>query len=133
MRWDEAQIVVQSLATGERTVIWEGGSAARYVPTGHLVYALRDGLYAIAFDVDSLTVSGGPVPMVAGVQRAFAPGANIGLDGHRQLWRVGAGVAGLRQRHGRVQRPDAGVGRARRGCCTAGGTARAVSVAASVT
>ena len=78
MRWDEAQIVVQSLATGERTVVWEGGSAARYVPTGHLVYALRDGLYAIAFDLDSLTVSGGPVPMVADVQRAFGR-ANIGF------------------------------------------------------
>ena len=77
-RWDEARIVVQSLRTGERTVIWEGGSAARYVPTGHLVYALRDGLYAIAFDVDSLTVRGGPVPMVAGVQRALASGVNTG-------------------------------------------------------
>ena len=77
-RWDEAQIVVQSLRTGERTVVWEGGSAARYVPTGHLVFALRDGLYAIAFDVDSLTVSGGPVPMVAGVQRVLAPGVNSG-------------------------------------------------------
>ena len=77
-RWDEAQIVVQSLGTGERTVIWQGGSAARYVSTGHLVYALRDGLYAIAFDVDSLTVSGGPVPMVAGVQRSTNPGTGAG-------------------------------------------------------
>ncbi len=78
LRWDEAQIVVQSLRTGERTVVWDGGSAARYVPTGHLVYAVRDGLYAIAFDVDSLTVRGGPVPMVAGVQRAANPAANTG-------------------------------------------------------
>ena len=77
-RWDEAQIVVQSLGTGERTVVWQGGSAARYVPTGHLVYAVGDGLYAIAFDVDSLTVRGGPVPVVAGVQRATDPGANTG-------------------------------------------------------
>ena len=77
-RWDEAQIVVQSLRTGERTVVWQGGSDARYVPTGHLVYAVRDGLYAMAFDVDSLTVRGGPVPMVAGVQRALTPGVNTG-------------------------------------------------------
>ena len=69
-RWDEAQIVVQSLPTGERTVVWQGGSNARYVPTGHLVYALRDTLYAIAFDADSLTVSGGPIPVVEGVRRA---------------------------------------------------------------
>ncbi len=77
-RWDEARIVVQSLRTGERTVVWQGGSDARYIPTGHLVYALRDGLYAMAFDVDSLTVRGGPVPIVAGVQRATDPGTNTG-------------------------------------------------------
>ena len=77
-RWDEAQIVVQSLRTGERTVIWQGGSDARYVPTGHLVYAVRDGLYAMAFDVDSLTVRGGPVPMVQNVQRALVPQTSTG-------------------------------------------------------
>jgi Tol biopolymer transport system component len=27
--WDQAQVVVQSLRTGERTVVVEGGSAAR--------------------------------------------------------------------------------------------------------
>ena len=40
-RWDEAQIVVQSLDSGERKVLLEGGSDARYLPTGHLVYALE--------------------------------------------------------------------------------------------
>ncbi len=95
-RWDEARIVVQSLRTGERTVIWEGGSDARYVSTGHLVYAVRDGLYAIAFDVDSLTVRGGPVPMVAGVQRAFAANtgtANFGVSAQGSLVYV-SGTAG---------------------------------------
>src|SRR5204863_1264287 len=38
-RWDKAQIAVQSLKTGERKVLFEGGSDARYVPTGHIVYA----------------------------------------------------------------------------------------------
>ena len=32
--WDAAQIVVEQLATGERTVLIEGGSDARYLPTG---------------------------------------------------------------------------------------------------
>ena len=77
-RWDQAQIVVQSLPSGERTVIWQGGSDARYVSTGHLVFALRDVLYAVAFDVDSLIVSGGPVPMVEGVGRADNPATNTG-------------------------------------------------------
>ena len=38
-RWDQARIVVQSLRSGERKTLIEGGSHARYVPTGHLVFA----------------------------------------------------------------------------------------------
>ena len=72
-RWDQAQIVAQSLRTGERTVLVEGGSDARYVPTGHLVYALGGVLFAVAFDADRLEVSGGPVPVVQGVRRGTVP------------------------------------------------------------
>ena len=65
--WDDAQIVVQSLETGERKVLINGGKDARYVPTGHLVYALQGTLLAVAFDLGRLEVTGGPVPMVEGV------------------------------------------------------------------
>ena len=75
-RWDEAQIVVQSLESGERRVLWEGGSDARYVSTGHLIYALEDVLFALPFDLASLEVSGGPVPIVEGVRRANNPAGN---------------------------------------------------------
>ena len=73
--WDAAQIVVQSLSTGERTVLVERGNDARYLPTGHLVFALGDGLFAVAFDLDSLTVTGGAVPLVQGVRRPGGTGA----------------------------------------------------------
>ena len=79
--WDEAQIVVQSLSTGERSVLVEGGSGAHYLPTGHLVYVLGDGLFAVAFDLGSLTVSGGPVPLVQGLLEAAGTGAgNFGVS-----------------------------------------------------
>ena len=68
-RWDDARIVAASLATGERTTILTGGSDARYLPTGHLVYALGTGLFAVGFDADSLTVGAGPVLMIDGVFR----------------------------------------------------------------
>ena len=68
-RWDRAHIVVQSLKSGERKQLIEGGSDARYVPTGHLVYALSGSLYAVAFDAQRLEVTGGPVPIVEGVSR----------------------------------------------------------------
>jgi serine/threonine-protein kinase len=73
--WDQAQIVVQSLRTGARKVVWQGGSDARYVPTGHLVFVVGNDLFAVAFDLDQLAVRGRPVPVVQGVQRGFAGGA----------------------------------------------------------
>ena len=72
-RWDEAEIVVQLLDSGERKVLWTGGGDARYVPTGHLVYAREDVLFALPFDLESLKVTGGPVPITEGVQRAIRP------------------------------------------------------------
>ena len=72
-RWDEAQIVAQSLESGERKILWDGGSDARYVPTGHLIYALEDVLFALPFDLASLEVLGGPVPVVEGIGRASSP------------------------------------------------------------
>jgi serine/threonine protein kinase len=80
--WDEAQIVVQSLKTGERKLLVSGGSDARYLPTGHLVYALGGVLSAIVFDVDNLKVIGGAVPILEGVQRAsgFTGAAQFGFS-----------------------------------------------------
>ena len=99
-RWDQSQIVVQSLATAERTLVWQGGSDARYVPTGHLVYALEDGLFAVAFDVDRLEVSGGPVSMIDGVVRAVAgtqnsATSNYGVSDQGTLVHVETGGIGF--------------------------------------
>jgi serine/threonine-protein kinase len=74
--WETAQIVAESLETGRRHVILEEGTDARYVPTGHLLYALGDTLLAVPFDVERLAVTGGPVPLVEGVGRA--PGGLTG-------------------------------------------------------
>ena len=99
-RWDAAQIVVQSLSTGARTVVLRGGSDARYVPTGHLVYALSDTLFAIAFDASRQAVSGGPVPVVKGVARAGNPAANTaaanyGVSNEGTLLYLEAGKGGF--------------------------------------
>jgi serine/threonine-protein kinase len=73
-RWDKAQIVVQSLKSAERKTLVEGGTDARYLPTGQILYALGGTLFAVPFDLDRLEVTGGPVPIVEGVRRAV-PGA----------------------------------------------------------
>jgi Tol biopolymer transport system component len=77
-RWDQADIVVQSLRTGQRTLVLKGGGDASYVLTGHLVYALHDGLFAVAFDANRRKVQGGPVSVVEGVRRAAGAGLNTG-------------------------------------------------------
>src|SRR5262249_61013561 len=46
-----------------------GGSAARYLPTGDIAYAIGGAVFAVPFDVRRLEVRGGPVPVVEGVQR----------------------------------------------------------------
>ena len=68
--WDQAQIAIQSVTTGERQVVLEGGRDARYLSTGHLVYGLNNVLFAVPFDVGSRRVIGGPVPLIEGVRSA---------------------------------------------------------------
>jgi serine/threonine protein kinase/Tol biopolymer transport system component len=70
--WDQAQIVAQSLKTGERKTLVSGGADARYVPTGHIVYVVDGVAYALRFDPRRLAVFGGPVPIIEGVARARA-------------------------------------------------------------
>src|SRR5712692_2954169 len=73
--WDTAQIVVQSLKSGERKTLVSGGSDARYLPTGHIVYASAGVVFAVRFDLRRLAIVGGPVPVIEGVGRA---GTNTG-------------------------------------------------------
>jgi serine/threonine-protein kinase len=90
-----AQIVAQSISTGERTVLVEGGSDAHYLPTGHLVYAFEDGLFAVVIDPDSLTVFGGAVPLVQEVRRNAASqtgAASYGISEDGTLVYVSGGV-----------------------------------------
>jgi serine/threonine-protein kinase len=71
--WDKAQIVVQSLKSGDRHPLNLTGSDARYVATGHLVYALGSKLLAIPFDAKTLQVAGSSTPMVDDVMRSVGP------------------------------------------------------------
>jgi serine/threonine protein kinase/Tol biopolymer transport system component len=65
--------VVQSLKSGKRKELFIGG-ASHYLPTGHLVYGLQNGnsLMAIPFNLDTLEVESGPIPIVEGVREFYA-------------------------------------------------------------
>ena len=74
--WNASQIVAESLASGERTVLFEGGRDARYVPTGHLIFALEETLLAQSFDLNQLAMRGGAVTLVEGVSHAQTTAAS---------------------------------------------------------
>jgi len=77
--WDKAQVVVQSLKSGERKTLIDRGNAATYLPTGHLVYAAGENIFAVPFDLTRREVTGGPIPVVEGVRRGFFTNFSSGL------------------------------------------------------
>ena len=62
--FQNAQIAVLDLQTGEQKVLVRGGSYPRYVPTGHIVYGVESTLRAVAFDLGRLEVRSDPVPVL---------------------------------------------------------------------
>jgi len=73
--YERANIEAVILATGERRIVMQNASMARYVTTGHLVFARGGGLYATRFDIDSLTTEGNPEPVLQGVAGDVTTGA----------------------------------------------------------
>ncbi len=64
--FDDAAIVAENVNTHERKELVSGGSYARYVPTGHIMYARNNSIYAVPFDVESVEVTGPPLPVLEG-------------------------------------------------------------------
>jgi serine/threonine-protein kinase len=73
--FDDAAIAVLSLETRKYEVVLEGGSCARYIPSGHLVLARNGALYAVPFDLGRLSVTGDPVQVLTGVATDPSTGA----------------------------------------------------------
>ena len=82
-------IEVYSLETGQRTKLFKRGTYARYVPTGHIVYARTGTLYAVRFDIERLKVVGSSVPVVPGVMT----GGGGSTSAHFAISRDGAQLA----------------------------------------
>ena len=64
---DSSTIEVLDLETLARTRVLLGGQDAVYVPTGHLVFAYYETLFAVPFDLSDLRVTGPKVPVVSDV------------------------------------------------------------------
>jgi serine/threonine-protein kinase len=75
-----ANIMVQSLRTGERKIVQQGGLFGRYLPGGYLMYVHSGTLFATPFDVDRLQMTGTPVPAVEGVSSNGRAAAQIAFS-----------------------------------------------------
>ena len=76
----DARIGVIDLMTRRQKTLLQGGHAARYLPTGHLMYASRGRLHVVGFDDRSLETRGVPVT-VGGVRLAQTVGGfNANFD-----------------------------------------------------
>jgi Tol biopolymer transport system component len=62
-----SQIAVLSLQTGQWHAIEKGIGAARYLPSGHLLFARHEGLTAVGFDLEKLETTSTPVVVVEDV------------------------------------------------------------------
>jgi serine/threonine protein kinase/Tol biopolymer transport system component len=85
------KIMVQSLKSGERKEL-VAGDTAQYLSTGHVVFALDNNLFAIPFDLDSLSSTGGPVSVVEGVWRAGGAPQYAVSDGGTLAYVPGTGT-----------------------------------------
>lgn len=65
--FDDANVVIQSLGTGDRKVVQRGGFHARYLSSGHLVYHHESTLFAGLFDLKRLEMMSQPAPVLEGV------------------------------------------------------------------
>jgi len=77
--WDDAQIVVQSIASGERSVLVRGGTNPHYVPSGHLIYARGGAMMAVPFDPVRLKVTGTAVQVLDNVLQSSDGAAQLSV------------------------------------------------------
>jgi dipeptidyl aminopeptidase/acylaminoacyl peptidase len=54
---------------GTPKILVQDGASVRYVATGHLVFVLRNSLFAVPFDASRLEKTGEAVPIVEGINR----------------------------------------------------------------
>ena len=71
----DRQIAVLDLETKDYEYLGISGSYPHYSPTGHIVYVLNGALWAVAFDLNSLAITGSPVAVLENVNTDPVSGA----------------------------------------------------------
>ncbi len=72
--FEGAQVEVLEVTSGVRTVLQRGGYYARYVQSGHILFVDRSTLFALPFDLETLTTTGTPVPVLNEISGGIGDG-----------------------------------------------------------
>jgi hypothetical protein len=82
---NDGDLAVLDVTSGASTVLVPGATRGWYLPSGHLVYATRQGaLFAVTFDLPSLKVTSTPVAVLDGIQvsgRFLQPAVTLSASG----------------------------------------------------
>ena len=73
-RYSDAQIIISALDGSDRRVLIAGGSDARYVPTGHILYWHEGSLWAVPFDLSTRQLTGSAAVVLPDVMIGEANG-----------------------------------------------------------
>ena len=107
--WDDAEIVVQTIKSGERHTLIQGGTDPHVLPDGRLLYARGGSLMAVPFDADRRRLTGQPSMVLEGVAESLDGAAQVSVSRAGSLVYVPRGTdAGTRtlvwvDRRGEVQ------------------------------
>ena len=78
--WDEAEIVVQSLETGQRTTLVKGGTHPHYLAGGFLAYTHAGAVWAAPLDLRRLALTGPPARVIEGVTASVDGAAQFAVS-----------------------------------------------------
>ena len=69
-----ARIVAVELATGQRKVLLEGASDARYTASGHVIFMRLGNLMAAPFNLETASLAGSEIGVIEGVMQSVGSG-----------------------------------------------------------
>jgi len=88
-------ILTLEVQTGERRILIEGGSDARYLSSGHILYSAGDSLLAVAFDRKSHIVTGPSWVVLRGIRTELLGAAQYSFSPEGTLAYVSGKMAAI--------------------------------------
>jgi serine/threonine-protein kinase len=108
--FEDSNIDVVTLKTGERKTVQHGGFSARFLATsnrtGHLVYLRQHTLFVVPFDPDRLALTGVPTPILEDVSASTGAGGEFAFGRSASGSGVFVYVAGKGQRNAPISGVD---------------------------